>query len=117
MPSLGERPMEKDVPDHISTRIISQREITVDGVPFEWWAVGEDSALVTVRSPMLGSLTELTTGDVAELAVALARKLIAKHRRHANAKKPVRPKAQGVSVLEKPGWFEPGNTDFTSTVF
>ncbi len=110
--------MAKSVPDHVSTRIISQRELTVDGVPFEWWAVGEQPALVTVRTPLFGTLTEFTTGDVAQFAASLARKVLAQHNvRAAVAKKSAGTKTATVPVLKKPGWFEPGSTDFTTTIY
>ena len=110
--------MAKARNDHVSTRIISQRELTVDGVPFEWWAGGEHPALVTVRTPLFGSLTEFTAGDVAELAAALAQKLLAQHNaRPAAAKKPADAKTATVPVLNKPGWFEPGSSDFTTTIY
>jgi hypothetical protein len=110
----------KDVPDCITTRIISQRELVVDGVPFQWWAVGERPALVTVRTPIFGAATEFTEGDVAEFAAVLAKRLLAEHLARAaavkagNAMKPPEPVA-----LKKPGWFEPGSTDYsaTTTVF
>jgi hypothetical protein len=110
--------MAKSVPDHVSTRIISQRELTVDGVPFEWWAVGEQPALVTVRTPLFGTLTEFTTGDVAQFAASLARKVLAQHNlRAAAGKKSAGTKPAMVPVLKKPGWFEPGSTDFTTTIY
>lgn len=105
--------MDKNLPGEIRTRIIGQRELVVDGVPFQWWAVGESPALVTVRAPLFGSLTEFTTGDVAEFATELAKKLLAQPRKDP---KPA-PRRPSRSALEKPGWFEPGNTDFSSTVF
>lgn len=109
--------MEEDIPEHISTRIISQRELVIDGVPFHWWAVGEKPALVTVRTPIFGALTEFTDGDVAECAAALAKKLLSQHSARARAARKAAHKAPDWSALEKPGWFEPGNTDFTETVF
>ncbi len=103
--------MGKDVSEHISTRIISQRELNVDGVPFSWWAVGERPALVTVRTSIFGSLSDFTNGDVAMFAEVLAKKLLADHMaRHQNARK-----AADVPVLKKPGWFEPGSTDNSET--
>lgn len=109
--------MEKDIPDHVSTRIISQRELVIDGVPFQWWAVGEEPALVTVRTPIFGTLTEFTYGDVAECAAALAKKLLTEHPTPAPKERQAARKTPDWSALEKPGWFEPGNTDFTETVF
>jgi hypothetical protein len=109
--------MDEDVRGQVGTRIISQRELDVDGVAFEWWAVGEHPALVTVRAPGLGSLTEPNSGDVAEFAAALARKLIAQQRALANPARKSAPAPARISVLEKPGWFEPGSTDFSTTIF
>ena len=73
--------MDKEATEHISTRIISQRELNVDGVPFSWWAVGERPTLVTVRTPIFGALSDFTDGDVAVFAEALAKKLLADHDR------------------------------------
>jgi hypothetical protein len=75
--------MSKDRPEHIRTRIISQREVIVDGVAFEWWAVGEHPALVTVRASLVGSHSKFTDGDVAECAASLAKELLAQHRARA----------------------------------
>jgi hypothetical protein len=109
--------MDKNLPEHISTRIIGQRELVVDGVPFQWWAVGENPALVTVRAPLFGTLTEFTHGDVAEFAAELAKKLLTQPVSSARKDpKPARTRPNW-SALDKPGWFEPGNTDFSSTVF
>ena len=103
--------MDKEATEHISTRIISQRELNVDGVPFSWWAVGERPTLVTVRTPIFGALSDFTDGDVAVFAEALAKKLLADHfARNQNARK-----AADVPVLKKPGWFEPGSTDYSAT--
>jgi hypothetical protein len=103
--------MDNEVTEHISTRIISQREVNVDGVPFSWWAVGERPALVTVRTPIFGSLSDFTNGDVAVFAETLARKLLADHQaRNRHPRKPA-----DVPALKKPGWFEPGSTDYTAT--
>lgn len=109
--------MDKDVRTHISTRIISHRQLTVDGVTFQWWAVGEHPSLVTVRSPIFGSATEFTLGDVDAFAHELARGLLKQHYSRAAAAK-AQAKAQAkppVSPLRKPGWFEPGSTDYSST--
>ena len=111
--------MNKDVPEHISTRIISQRELIVDGAPFQWWAVGEHPSLVTVRSSVFGSLTRFTDGEVAKLATSLARELLAKHYARAG-RSPTGKKlpSEPASGLNKPGWFEPGDAvDFSTTVF
>lgn len=110
--------MDKDRPEHISTRIISQRELIVDGAPFQWWAVGENPSLVTVRSVVFGSLTKFTDEDVAQVAAALAKELLAQHYARAGRSptgKALKPDSTG---LNKPGWFEPGDAvDFSTTVF
>jgi hypothetical protein len=103
--------MDNEVTEHISTRIISQREVNVDGVPFSWWAVAERPALVTVRTPIFGALSDFTNGDVAVFAETLARKLLADHQ----ARNPHLRKPADVPALQKPGWFEPGSTDYTAT--
>lgn len=111
--------MSKDAPEHVSTRIISQRELIVDGAPFQWWAVGEDPSLVTVRSSVFGGITRFTDGDVAEFAASLAKELLAQHYERAG-RSPTGRKlpSQPASGLNKPGWFEPGDAvDFTTTVF
>jgi hypothetical protein len=105
--------MDKDVPGHITTRIISQRKLTVDGVPFQWWAVGERPALVTVRTPLFGALSDFTGGDVAVFAATLAKRVLADHNPRAEKAR----KVERTPALERPGWFEPGNTDYSSTVF
>jgi hypothetical protein len=111
--------MDKNVTEHISTRIISQRELIVDGVPFQWWAVGEHPALVTVRASVFGSLSKFTDEDVTKCAASLAKELLAQH--YARAGRTPTGKKLGpdkVSGLNKPGWFEPGDAvDFSSTVF
>ena len=107
--------MDKEVPDCISTRIISQRELVVDGVLFQWWAVGERPALVTVRTPIFGSATDFTDGDVAAFADVLANRLLAEHYARAAAAKAGEKQKPPVSPLTKPGWFEPGSTDYSST--
>jgi hypothetical protein len=107
------------VPEHISTRIISQRELVVDGVPFQWWAVGENPALVTVRASVFGSLTKFSGGDVAEFAASLAKELLAQHyARAGRAPTGKKLRSDKPSGLNKPGWFEPGDpVDFSTTVF
>jgi hypothetical protein len=112
--------LDKDVPDSISTRIIGQRTLTADGVQFQWWAVGERPALVTVKTPIFGSATDFTDGDVAEFAVVLAKRLLAEHYARAAAAKAGRAvQPPPPSALKRPGWFEPGSTDYsaTTTVF
>jgi hypothetical protein len=111
--------VSKDAPGHISTRIISQRELIVDGAPFQWWAVGEHPSLVTVRSRVFGSVTRFTEGDVAVFAESLAKELLAQHYARAG-RSPTGRKlpSQPASGLNKPGWFEPGDAvDFSTTVF
>lgn len=111
--------MDEDKPEHISTRIISQRALVVDGAPFQWWAVGELPALVTVRSSVFGSITRFTDEDVALVAAALAKELLAQHYARAGrtpSGKKLRPDTP--PGLDKPGWFEPGDAvDFSTTVF
>ena len=111
--------MNKNVQDHISTRIISQRELIVDGVPFQWWAVGEKPSLVTVRANLFGSLTKFTDGDIAACAASLAKELLAQHYARAGRTPTGKKlKSDKVSGLNKPGWFEPGDAvDFSSTGF
>ena len=111
--------MSKDAPEHISTRIISQRELIVDGAPFEWWAVGEHPALVTVRSSVFGSMTKFTDGDVAQFAASLAKELLAQHYARAGRSPTGRKLSPDTTAgLKKPGWFEPGDAvDFSTTVF
>jgi hypothetical protein len=111
--------VSKDAPEHISTRIISQRELIVDGAPFQWWAVGEHPTLVTVRSSVFGSLTRFTDEDVAAFAASLAKELLAQHYARAG-RSPTGKKLSSATVtgLNKPGWFEPGDeVDFSTTVF
>jgi hypothetical protein len=111
--------VSKDAPEHISTRIISQRELIVDGAPFQWWAVGEHPSLVTVRSSVFGSITRFTDDDVAGFAASLAKELLAQHYARAG-RSPTGRKlpSQPASGLNKPGWFEPGDAvDFSTTVF
>lgn len=105
--------MDKDVPDTISTRIISQRELKVDGVLFQWWAVGEHPSLVTVRAPVFGTLSDFTGRDVAAFAVVLAKRVLADH--YARAQRAEKKEKDNVPALKRPGWFEPGSTDFSST--
>ena len=110
--------MSKDAPEHISTRIISQRELIVDGAPFQWWAVGEHPALVTIRSSVFGSMTKFTDGDVAEFAAALAKELLAQHYARAGRSPTGKKLSSDATGLNKPGWFEPGDAvDFSTTVF
>ena len=105
--------MGKDVPEHITTRIISQCKLTVDGVPFQWWAVGERPALVTVRAPIFGALSDFTSGDVAVFAATLSKRVLANNYVRAEKAR----KVDNTPALKRPGWFEPGSTDFSSTVF
>jgi hypothetical protein len=110
--------VSKDRPEHISTRIISQRELVVDGAPFQWWAVGEHPSLITVRSAVFGSMTKLTDGEVAQVAASLARELLAQHYARAGRSPTGKALKSDNTGLNKPGWFEPGDTvDFSTTVF
>jgi len=109
---------KRKVDDTISTRIISQRSLTLDGVEFQWWAVGDHPALVTVRSKVFGSLAEFSYADAADFALKLARRLLLRHYEHARSLeigKPRRP-TNDVPLLARPGWFEQG-PDTTSTLF
>src|SRR5512147_1259728 len=92
--------------DHTSTRIISHREVTVDGVQFRWWAVGEHPALVTVRTAVFGSLAEFTYDDCSEFARSLAQKLLAQHYQRSKAGGSSKTAHANVAALEKAGWFE-----------
>lgn len=65
--------------DIVSTRIITNRELSCDGASFEWWAVGENPALVTVRSAVFGTLQQFTHGDAEAFAMTLAKKLLDQH--------------------------------------
>ena len=110
--------MSKDRPEFISTRIISQRELVIDGAPFQWWAVGEDPSLVTVRSTVFGSMTKFTDGDVAQVAASLAKELLAQHYARAGRSPTGKELKSSSTGLNKPGWFEPGDSvDFSTTVF
>ena len=110
--------MSENRPEHISTRIISQRELVVDGAPFQWWAVGENPSLVTVRSTVFGSLTKFTDGDVAQFAASLAKELLAQHYARAGRLPTGKALKADNTGLNKPGWFEPGDAvDFSTTGF
>ena len=68
---------------------------------------------------VFGSITRFTDGDVAELAAALAKELLAQHYERAG-RSPTGKKLPGDATtgLNKPGWFEPGDAvDFSTTVF
>ena|SRR5438876_6836986 len=92
--------------DHTSTRIISHRKVTVDGVQFRWWAVGEHPTLVTVRATALGSLAEFTYDSCSTFARNLAQKLLAQHHQRAQKGKAEKTARAVVPALEKAGWFE-----------
>jgi hypothetical protein len=93
---------------HDSTKIIGQRELNVDGVPFQWWAVGDRPTLVTVRSGVFGSLNEFTDENPADFKQH--------YDRAAAAQRASEAPSGGGSVLEKPGWFdEADDVDFTKT--
>lgn len=91
-----------------STIVISNRELTLDGVKFHWWAVGEDPSLVTIRSSIFGSLAEFTRGDLEAFATALAKKLLAQHYERAEQfRRASKKRSEGQdSALHKRGWFE-----------
>ena len=111
--------MSKDAAGHVSTRIISQRELIVDGAPFQWWVVGEHPSLVTVRSSVFGSMTKFTDGDVAEFPESLAKELLSQHNARAGGSPRGRRLPPDTTTgLNKPGWFEPGHdVHFSTTVF
>ena len=94
--------------EHDSTRIIGQRELTIDGVPVQWWAVGTRPTLVTVRARFFGSLSEFTAEDPVHCALTLATRLLNEHyERAAAARQRDRSSSGGSrSVLNKPGWFD-----------
>jgi hypothetical protein len=92
--------------DHTSTRIISHREVTVDGVQFRWWAVGEHPSLVTVRTAVFGSLAEFTYHDCSAFARSLAQKLLAQHYQPTQTGGTRKKARANVPALEKAGWFE-----------
>lgn len=109
---MQEASSEQDVHDHATTRIISQREFVIDGVLFQWWAVGEEPALVTVRAKIFGTRSDLTNGDVAAFATALASKILLEHYLRADRAC----KACAPPALQIPSWVVPDATDFTSTI-
>lgn len=65
--------------DTVSTRIIASKVMEVEGAEFHWWAVGENPSLVTVRSPIFGSLAEFTMIEPEVYARRVAKKLLAQH--------------------------------------
>ncbi|HVY65161.1 MAG TPA: hypothetical protein VHH11_10105 [Gammaproteobacteria bacterium] len=109
--------MDNDATQHTSTRIIGHRELVVDGVRVDWWAVGERPTLVTVRTSLFGGLAEFTEGDPAQCAEALAKKLLARHYRRTERTAPKDVRGAIASALEKPGWFQRGEPDLESTIF
>jgi hypothetical protein len=109
--------MGNDTTERKRTSGTDPRALCVDGVPFSWWVVGERPAVVTVRVPLLGSLTASTEGDPAELALALAKRLLAEDDGGAAAAPRRHRSPAALDALQKPGWFEAGDLDFTSTVF
>ena len=102
--------------DIVSTRVVTNRQLVCDGAAFEWWAVGDDPSLVTVRSQIFGSLQAFTHGDIAVFAMSLARKLLDEHYARAEQARRDRdrdsensqaPEPESPpSAREKPGWFE-----------
>jgi hypothetical protein len=58
---------------------IVNRELLVDGVTFEWWAVGEHPSLVTVQAASFGRRARFTRGDQRAFARELAKSLLAQH--------------------------------------
>lgn len=97
--------------DFIGTRIIGAREFECDGAAFQWWAVGESPALVSVYSSVFGSLREFTHKDAETFAMTLARKLLDAH--YARAKRareaqpePDEPETESSDTFDKAGWFQ-----------
>ncbi len=106
--------------DLTSTRLISRR-IVVDGVEFQWWAVGDEPALVTVRSRVFGGRMKFTMGDAAACAARLADDILDSHydrdRSPEAAAPPTKsedgapaaekgaPRQTNLDVFSKPGWF------------
>lgn len=98
--------------DLVSTRVIANRELEVDGAKFQWWAVGENPTLVTVRSPIFGSRAKFTVVDPAYFAERLAKTILLEHYRRAtayrserNEQRPQQP-ATPIDAFKKPGWFK-----------
>lgn len=76
---MSEEPTTTRHTDTTSTRVIGRRELTVDGAPFSWWAVGERPTLVTVRSVVFGSSSEFTEDEPSKCAQVLARRILTQH--------------------------------------
>lgn len=95
-------------PDTLTTRLIS-RELTLDGVTFHWWAVGENPSLVTVSNPIFGNKADFVSRDREGFAVSLARRLLVEHyQRAAEIRKAQTQTAADDAdpdLLDKPGWF------------
>ncbi|HEU4620319.1 MAG TPA: hypothetical protein VFV10_19945 [Gammaproteobacteria bacterium] len=88
--------------DDGATRIAC-RTLMCDGAAFDWWAVGEAPALVTVKSAVLGSLNGFTDSDPEAFATTLAKQLI---ERRENASRCSTGDGAAQSPLDKPGWFK-----------
>ncbi|HEX5421863.1 MAG TPA: hypothetical protein VFY39_17875 [Gammaproteobacteria bacterium] len=100
---------------------VASRALVLDGIEFQWWAVGERPAVVTVRHRALGGRTELTGGDPEKFARWLAKVMLDTH----HAKRPLSSGApyaldespsanpcnqanggqSAVDAFSKPGWF------------
>jgi hypothetical protein len=102
---------------HTSTQIIGHRELTVDRVQFQWWAVADRPALVTVRSTAFGSLAEFTYHDACPFAHPLATELLAQERKRTQEARGATNKTARTHVpaLKKAEWFEV-EPDFRKTV-
>jgi hypothetical protein len=92
----------------VTTRIITNRQLVHEGVTFNWWAVGDDPALVTISNSLFGSLQQFTHGDPQTFALSLAKKLLNEHYARAEQiRQAERKPDEGSSAsLSKPGWFE-----------
>jgi hypothetical protein len=106
---------------HQPSAPIVSRELVLNGVAFQWWAVGERPAAVTVRHRAIGGRTELTGGDPEKFARWLAKVMLDTHQ----ARKPLGSEAPyaldespsakpckeasgrlpAVDAFSKPGWF------------
>ena len=98
-------PTEDSAGDAVSTRIVS-KGLVCDGVKFQWWAVGEDPSLVTVRSSVFGSLNGFARSDAETFAMTLARNLLRQHYDSARTEQPAPEPIADANPLAKPGWFK-----------
>lgn len=92
----------------VTTRIITNKQLVHEGVTFNWWAVGDDPALVTISNSIFGTLQQFTHGDPQAFALSLAKKLLNEHYvRAEQMRKTERRSDEESSVsLNKAGWFQ-----------